>query len=50
MTAFAVAIVYLGIMPQPVLQRVERASQDLIETVRFGPNAPATLPPVSLGR
>lgn len=50
MTAFAVAIVYLGIVPQPVLQRVERASQDLIETVRFGPNAPATLPPVSLGQ
>ncbi|MCE2902827.1 MAG: NuoM family protein [Gemmatimonas sp.] len=50
MMAFAVAIMYLGIVPQPLLKRVERASLDLIEAVRFGPNAPATLPPVSLSR
>jgi NADH-quinone oxidoreductase subunit M len=50
MTTFAVAIVYLGIVPQPVLQRAERASRDLVEAVRFGPNAPAPLPPVSLNR
>lgn len=49
MSAFAVAILYLGIAPQPMLQRIERASQDLVEAVRFGPNAPATLPPVSWG-
>ena len=50
MSAFAVAIVYLGFAPQPVLQRAERASRDLVEAVRFGPNAPAPLPPVSLNR
>lgn len=50
MSAFAAAILYLGILPQPVLQRAERASQDLVEAVRFGPNAPPQLPPVSEGR
>lgn len=50
MTVFAAAIVYLGFVPQPVLQRSERASRDLVESVRFGPNAPAQLPPVSLTR
>ncbi|NCW44520.1 MAG: NADH-quinone oxidoreductase subunit M [Gemmatimonadaceae bacterium] len=50
MTAFAVAIVYLGFVPQPVLQRAERASRDLVEAARFGPNAPVPLPPVSLNR
>jgi NADH-quinone oxidoreductase subunit M len=50
MTAFAAGILYLGFVPTPVLQRAERASRDLVETVRFGPNAPAQLPPVSLNR
>jgi NADH-quinone oxidoreductase subunit M len=50
MSVFAAAILYLGIVPQPVLQRAERASRDLVESVRFGPNAPAQLPPVSLNR
>jgi NADH-quinone oxidoreductase subunit M len=50
MSAFAAAILYLGIVPQPVLQRSERATQDLVEAVRFGPNAPVPLPPVSLNR
>ncbi|WP_396204632.1 NuoM family protein [Gemmatimonas sp.] len=50
MTAFAAVILYLGVMPQPLLRRAERATQDLVEAVRFGPNAPAQLPPVSLNR
>jgi NADH-quinone oxidoreductase subunit M len=50
MTVFAAAILYLGIAPQPVLQRAERATRDLVESVRFGPNAPVSLPPVSLNR
>jgi NADH-quinone oxidoreductase subunit M len=50
MTVFAVAIVFLGLAPQPVLQRTERASRDLVEAARFGPNAPVPLPPVSLNR
>lgn len=50
MTAFAAAILYLGFVPQPVLQRSERASRDLVEAVRFGPNAPVPLPPVSLNQ
>jgi NADH-quinone oxidoreductase subunit M len=50
MSVFAAAILYLGVVPQPVLQRAERASRDLVESVRFGPNAPAQLPPVSLNR
>lgn len=50
MTAFAAAILYLGFVPQPVLQRSDRAARDLVEAVRFGPNAPVPLPPVSLNR
>ena len=50
MTVFAVAIVLLGLAPQPVLERTERASRDLVEAARFGPNAPVPLPPVSLNR
>jgi len=41
MSAFAVAIIWLGVAPQPVLRRVERASADVVQSVRFGPNAPA---------
>jgi NADH-quinone oxidoreductase subunit M len=50
MTVFAAAILYLGFVPQQVLGRSERASRDLVESVRFGPNAPTQLPPVSLNR
>lgn len=50
MGVFAVAIVYLGFVPRPVLDRSDRASRELVETVRFGPNAPAPLPPVSVRR
>ncbi len=50
MSAFAIAIVYFGLAPQPMLHRVERASQDLIESVRFGPNASTSLPNVSVNR
>lgn len=41
MGAFAVAIIWLGIAPQSVLSRTERASADVVQSVRFGPNAPA---------
>ncbi|MBL0939692.1 MAG: NADH-quinone oxidoreductase subunit M [Gemmatimonadaceae bacterium] len=50
MAAFAVGIIWLGLAPAPVLQRVQQPTQTLIETVRFGPNAPAATPPVSMGR
>ncbi len=50
MAAFAVAIIYLGVSPQPMLQRIERASQNIIESVRFGPNAATSLPNVSVVR
>lgn len=50
MSAFAAAILYLGFVPQPVLQRSERASREIVEAVRFGPNAPVALPPVSQTR
>lgn len=50
MAAFAVAIVALGLRPQPVLARSDRASQGIIESVRFGPNAAPSLPNVSVVR
>ena len=50
MVALVAAMVYLGVAPHAILQRADRASQTLIESVRFGPNAPTTLPPVSLSR
>lgn len=40
MGAFTVAIIWLGVAPAPVLQRMERASRDVVQAVRFGPNAP----------
>ena len=48
MCVFAVMILYLGIVPQPLLQRIERASQGIIESVRFGPNASPSLSHVSV--
>ena len=50
MGVFAVAIIYLGLVPGAILGRADRPSRDLVEIVRFGPNAPAALPPVSLNR
>ncbi len=47
MSGFAVAILYLGFAPQAILQRAARASQDVIEAVRFSPNAAVILPSVS---
>lgn len=47
MVVFVAAIVGLGLQPAPVIRRVERAGQTLIEAVRFGPNARPSLPPVS---
>ena len=40
MSVFAVAILWLGIAPQPLLRRIDRASSDVVQAVRFGPNAP----------
>lgn len=50
MATLVAAMVYLGVAPHAILQRTDHASQTLIESVRFGPNAPTTLPPVSLSR
>lgn len=35
-----VAMLWIGVAPRPVLQRIERASIDVVQAVRFGPNAP----------
>jgi len=50
LVVLAAGIVAIGLAPAPVLQRLDRPTQSLIEAVRFGPNAPAPTPPVSLGR
>lgn len=50
MVALVVGIVALGVTPDVILRRTGRATQTLIESVRFGPNAPITLPPVSQSR
>ncbi len=39
MAVFAVAIIWLGFVPQAVLGRSERAVRNVVEGVRFGPNA-----------
>jgi NADH-quinone oxidoreductase subunit M len=41
MSVFAILILWLGIAPQPLLRRIDRASADVVQAVRFGPNAPA---------
>ena len=41
MGVFVVAILWLGVAPGPVLQRVEQASRNVVEAARFGVNAPA---------
>jgi NADH-quinone oxidoreductase subunit M len=41
MSVFAVGIIWLGVAPQPLLQRIERSSVAVVEAVRFGPNASA---------
>lgn len=50
MATLVAAILYLGLAPGAVLNRANHASQSLVEVVRFGPNAPVTLPPVSVKR
>ncbi len=40
LSVFVVAMVWLGVAPQGVLHRVERASRGVVESVRFGTNAP----------
>lgn len=50
LVVLAAGIVAVGVAPAPVLKRLDRPTQSLIEAVRFGPNAPAPTPPVSLGR
>jgi NADH-quinone oxidoreductase subunit M len=39
MAVFAVAIVWLGFVPQAVLGRSERAVRNVVESAHFGPNA-----------
>lgn len=42
LSVFALAMVWLGLAPGPVLSRVERASRSVVEAARFGPNAPTS--------
>ncbi len=46
MTVFTVAMIWIGVAPQSILQRIDRSSIGVVEAVRFGPNA--TLPNVNL--
>ena len=48
MVAFAAAMLYFGVAPQSILVRTERASQDIVELVRFGPNAAPSVPNLSV--
>jgi NADH-quinone oxidoreductase subunit M len=41
MSVFAVGMLWLGVAPQPLLRRIERASIDVVQAARFGPNAAA---------
>ncbi len=50
MSVFVVAILWMGVAPGPVLRRVEQASRDVVESARFGPNAPVARTPVTMGR
>lgn len=50
MGVFAVGIVWLGLAPSVVLTRVERASRGVIESARFGPNAPTSRMTLSVNR
>ena len=50
MSFFVVAMLWLGVAPQSVLHRVARASRDVVESVRFGANAPAANSNVSANR
>ncbi|HYW30485.1 MAG TPA: NADH-quinone oxidoreductase subunit M, partial [Gemmatimonas sp.] len=49
MGVFAVGILWLGVAPRPLLQRIERASVDVVQAARFGANA-APRPVVSVTR
>ncbi len=42
MSVFALAIIWLGVAPGPVLRRIEGASRHVVEAARFGLNAPTT--------
>jgi NADH-quinone oxidoreductase subunit M len=48
MGVFALAIVWMGVAPGPVLRRVERASRGTVEAARFGLNAPLARVPGSV--
>jgi len=50
MGVFAVGILWMGIAPGSVLQRVEQASRDVVESARFGINAPTERASLSTGR
>ena len=41
MSVFAVAILWFGLAPQPLLQRIDRGAADVVQAARFGPNVPA---------
>ncbi|MES2522144.1 MAG: NADH-quinone oxidoreductase subunit M [Gemmatimonadota bacterium] len=49
MGVFAVGILWIGVAPRPLLQRIERASVDVVQAARFGPNA-AAQPALSVTR
>lgn len=50
MGVFAVGIIWMGIAPGPVLRRVEQASRSVVESARFGLNAPASRTSLTTGR
>ncbi len=50
MTVFAAAILWMGIAPAPVLLRIEQASRHVVESARFGLNAPVARTSLSTTR
>ena len=46
MALFAIAMIWIGVAPGSILQRIDRSSIAVVEAVRFGPNA--VLPSVNL--
>jgi NADH-quinone oxidoreductase subunit M len=50
MGAFALGMIWLGVAPGPVLRRTERASREVVQSVRFGPNAPVPSTNLSVTR
>jgi NADH-quinone oxidoreductase subunit M len=47
LTALAVALLWLGVAPAPVLDRMQGAVRQVVEGARFGPNALPAIPTVS---